>query len=135
MDKSVENFVKTCLVCIQLSRCDAPEPLVMSKYPERPWENVAIDYWSSGAMNEHILVVVDYYSKAIQAVALIESTTTTTIKALERIFRRLGWVTSIKHDNGPQFSSNEFKAWMENHRITSYPTTPRNAQENGLVER
>lgn len=135
MDRAVEDFIKSCLVCIQLSKCDAPEPLVMSKYPERPWENVAIDFWSSGAMNEHILVLVDYYSKAIQAAAMNETNTPATIKALERIFHKLGWVTSIKHDNGPQFISNEFKTWMENNRIASHPTTPRNAQENGLVER
>lgn len=135
MDRDVEEFVRCCLICIQLSKCDSPEPLVMSKHPERPWEHVAIDYWSSGAVNEHILVVVDYFSKAIQAAALSDSTTPTTIAALERIFRKLGWVVTIKHDNGPQFASNEFKKWMQDNRIESHPTTPRNAQENGLVER
>lgn len=135
MDRAVEEFVKTCRVCIMFSKSDAPEPLVMSEFPERPWENIAIDYWSSGAMSEYILVAADYYSKAIQAVALNESTTNATIKALETIFRKLGWVTSIKHDNGPQFVSGEFKTWLQNHRIASFPTTPRNAQENGLVER
>lgn len=135
MDRSVEHFVKTCVVCLQLSKSDAPEPLVMSEFPERPWENIAIDYWSTGAMNEYILVAKDYYSKAIQATALNESTTQATIQALEKFFRKLGWVASIKHDNGPQFASAEFQTWLENNRIKSYPTTPRNAQENGLVER
>lgn len=63
------------------------------------------------------------------------TTSDSTIGMLEKMFNEWGWPRSIKHDNGPQLVSEPFRQWMRRNDIESLATTPRNAQENGLVER
>lgn len=135
MDRAVEEFVRTCTTCIRLSTSDPPEPMLMSSFPKGPWQNISIDFWSGGDTDTKVLVVADYYSKAIRAEVMKETTSEATIKVLERVFDEWGWPESIKHDNGPQLVSDLFLGWMRSNGVTSLPTTPRNAQENGLVER
>lgn len=135
MDRNVEDFVKTCETCIKLSTSDPPEPMVMSSFPENPWQDIAIDFWSGSDTDKKVLVVADYYSRALRAEVLRETTAAATIKALERVFGEWGWPSTVKHDNGPQLVSSEFLTWLEANGIESLPTTARNAQENGLVER
>lgn len=66
MDRAVEDFVKTCTTCIKLSSNDPPEPLLMSSFPEGPWQNLAIDFWSGAESDPKVLVVADYYSKQFE---------------------------------------------------------------------
>lgn len=135
MDRDVEGFIKACSICIKLSSSDPPEPLKMSNFPQGPWQDLAIDFWSGGDSDHKVLVIADYYSKAVRAELMRETTSEATIKALEKVFNEWGWPKSIKHDNGPQLISDEFRGWMISNDIKSLATTPRNAQENGLVER
>lgn len=135
MDRHVEEFIKSCATCIKLSTRSPPEPLVMSNFPEKPWQDLAIDFWSGSEHDKKVLVIADYYSKAIRAEILKETTSEATIKALEKVFNDWGWPLSVKHDNGPQLVSKEFKRWLQANDIQTLPTTPRDAQENGLVER
>lgn len=135
IDRHVEEFIKTCDTCIKLSASDPPEPLVMSSFPEEPWQDIALDFWSGSETDKKVLVIADYHSRAIRAEVLRETTSEATIKALEKVFGEWGWPSTMKHDNGPQLVSNEFLSWLEANGIESRPTTARNAQENGLVER
>lgn len=135
MDRAVEEFVRTCATCIRLSTSDPPEPMLMSSFPNGPWQNISIDFWSGGDTDIKVLVAADYYSKAIRAETMKETTSEATIKVLEKVFDEWGWPESIKHDNGPQLVSDLFRGWMRSNGVSSLPTTPRNAQENGLVER
>lgn len=135
MDREIEEFIKTCTTCIRLSASDPPEPMLMSDFPKNPWQNIAIDFWSGSDTDPKVLVVADYYSKAIRAKVMKETTSEATIRALEELFDEWGWPQSIKHDNGPQLVSEIFLGWLRANGIKSWPTTPRNAQENGLVER
>lgn len=55
--------------------------------------------------SKSLVVVVDYYSQYFR-VAVIQSTTTPKVStALREIFVRLGYPSSLKTDNGPQFVS------------------------------
>lgn len=135
MDRDIEEFVRSCATCIILSSSNPPEPMLMSNFPKGPWQNIAIDFWSGSEADPKILVVADYFSKAIRAKIMRETTSESTIRALEELFDEWGWPQTIKHDNGPQLVSDMFKGWLRANDITSFPTTPRNAQENGLVER
>ncbi|XP_058827472.1 uncharacterized protein K02A2.6-like [Topomyia yanbarensis] len=54
---------------------------------------------------------------------------------LDTIFARFGLPISITADNGPQFSSDEFKTFCETNNIKLIKTTPYWPQQNGEVER
>lgn len=135
MDRDIEKFIASCLTCIQLSQMNRPEPMKMTKLPEGPWQSLAIDFYSVGEIDEKILAIVDYYSRYIEIVIMADTTAEATIKALEKVFCKLGWPYMLKSDNGPQFASAIFKEWAQSNDIKHELTTPRFAQENGLVER
>lgn len=135
MNNHVEQHIKQCLTCIQLSRMGQPEPLTMSKMPDGPWERIALDFWSCGSIEETVLVIADYYSRYLKVIIMRDKSSEATIKQLEKLFQELGWPEVMKHDNGPQFSANAFKQWAAANDVKLDPTTPRDAQENGLVER
>ena len=82
------------------------------------------------------LLVVNYYSRYVEVVALPKSTSSLKIiQALKTIFARHGIPDEVHSDNGPQYHSDEFaqfaKEWGFQHSTSSlwYP------QANGEVER
>ena len=85
-------------------------------------------------LNGHILLVVcDYYSNFIEIDNISKATSQTVSKSLKGMFSRYGAPDIVISDNGPQFSSVEFKSpkkWGFKH-ITSSPHYP---QSNGKAE-
>jgi transposase InsO family protein len=63
------------------------------------------------------------------------ATANNVIKALEPIFARYGYPSSIKTDNGPQFVSEPFETYLKQNGIGHRKTTPYWPQANGEVER
>ena len=104
-----------------------------SDIPERPWEVVGADLFE---WNQHqYLLIVDYLSRYIEIAKLSSATSAAVIAHLKSIFARHGIPSTVRTDNGPQFSSDLFgqfaKAWSFRH-ITSSPRFP---QSNGEAER
>ncbi|XP_055584827.1 uncharacterized protein LOC129737692 [Uranotaenia lowii] len=64
-----------------------------------------------------------------------EITTASTIEQLLIIFSRYGLPVSVRADNGPQFSSEEFRLFCEEQGIRLDSTIPYWPQMNGEVER
>ena len=49
--------------CQLVGRPDPPEPVASTELPQGPWCAVAIDYLGPLPSGEHILVVINYYSR------------------------------------------------------------------------
>lgn len=83
-----------------------------------------------------ILLVIDSRSKWVEAVPLKHATAGTTITIMTRcdIFRRSGIPCVIISDNGPQFTSYEFKAFLQRNTIRHFTTAPYYPQSSGLAE-
>ena len=65
--------------------------------------------------NHMYLIVVDAYSKWPEVIRMSSSTSTSeTIKVLLSLFARHGLPDKLVSDNGPQFTSDEFKEFMLN---------------------
>ena len=78
-----------------------------------------------------LLIIVDYYSRFYE-VEVMQSTE----KIIDRLadtFCRHGLPNTIKSDNGPQFKSNEFREYCEQHSIIHQKVTAKWAQVNGEV--
>ncbi|XP_015778608.1 PREDICTED: uncharacterized protein K02A2.6-like [Acropora digitifera] len=84
---------------------------------------------------EHILVVVDYYSRYYETDVVKTVTSQQTIKSLEAIFARHGLPEVLTSDNGPHFVSEEFEAYLKESGIKHRHVTAKWAQANGEVER
>jgi len=104
--------------------------------PSGPWQHTSADLMTpSLPSGDHLLVVVDYYSRYME-VELLRSTTADKVMAsLRKVFLTHGLPVSITTDNGPQFISEEFCKFVEEERIEHNRVTPLWPQANGEVER
>lgn len=134
MDRDVCSTITECVGCTAVSSQGPPEPMIRKTMPDRAWQEIAIDFLSAKECAT-FLVVVDYYSRYLQVVEMKGTTATKTIEALERIFRDHTYPESIRADNGPPFSSEEFAQYCASKNINLVKTIPYWPQMNGLVER
>ena len=79
--------------------------------------------------------MVHYYSRYFEVVILMSTTSTKVIDSLKPIFVRFGVLHTLKTGNGPQFVSEEFKAFLVESGIENRTTPPLWHQGNGEVKR
>ena len=96
---------------------------------------MAVYYLGPVPSGEHILVLVDYYSRYYETNVLKTVTSQQTIKSLEAIYARHGLPEVLSSDNGPNFESEEFKSYLKESGIKHRRVTANWAQANGEVER
>ena len=80
------------------------------------------------------LIVVDAYSKWPEVIRSSSTSTSETIKVLLSLFARHGLPDKLVSDNGPQFTSDEFKEFVLNCGILHIKTAPYHPQTNGEAE-
>ena len=80
------------------------------------------------------LVVVDYFSKYLIIRKIPNSTSSAVIKELGMIFSEFGKPQIFRSDNGPCYSSKEFKFFMQNWLVEHRTSSPHYPQSNGLAE-
>lgn len=102
--------------------------------PSLPWRKVATDLFEFDGF--HYLIMVDYYSNFIEVVSLKHDTTTrNVIKHLRGQIARYGIFDILISDNGPQYTSAEFKSFVASYGIDHVTSSPLYAQSNGLAEK
>ncbi len=104
-----------------------------------PWEKLAINFvgpFETAAWDcIYALTLTDYYSKWPE-VAFTASVETKQVTAfLNSVFSRHGNPTSIVSDNGPQFTSPEFAAFLKVKDIKHMRTSEYHPASNGAIER
>lgn len=135
MDKDIELNIKACFGCTVVSKTDPPIPMIRSKLPEAPWQQLAIDFVSFPEHNATLLVLVDYYSRFICVEEMKKINAEFTITVLEPIFHKWSYPISIKADNGPPFDSKQFQEYCFRKNILLTNSIPYWPQMNGEVER
>ncbi|CAB4023777.1 Transposon Tf2-9 poly, partial [Paramuricea clavata] len=135
IDKDVDKMISQCLPCQAQGPKTNPEPLHMSTMPTEPWHTLHIDLCGPFPTGESLLVLVDACSRW-PAVEILSSTTATTIiNRLENIFSQFGYPEEMVSDNGPQFTSHEFKSFLHSCGIKHRLITPYWPAANATVER
>ena len=134
IDKDIEEKVRMCSNC-QFARNSSEQNL------NHPWERtvrvgerVHIDF--AGPVDKHmLLILVDSHSKWIEAIPMKSTTASDTIEVLEEIFASIGLPETLVSDNGPQFTSVEFKLFCKDNNIRHLYSAPYHPSSNGLAER
>lgn len=134
MDRDVSERVQECLGCTVVSRQFPPEPMIRKEMPQRAWQEIAIDFFSAKECAT-FLVVVDYFSRYLKVIEMKSTTAIKTIDVLEAIFYEQTYPETIRCDNGPPFSSEQFSEYCQHKNIRLVRTIPYWPQMNGLVER
>ena len=90
VDKDAERKCHECYGC-QLVTKETVTPLVKTtRMPERPWQDLALDLLGPMPTGEHLLVLVDYFSRWVEVDVIKSTTSEVIIKCLDKQFSRYG---------------------------------------------
>ena len=137
MKEDIEEKVRSCEPCLLTARQDKPVPMLRSRLPEGPWQDLAVDFSGPHAKfgGVYIFVIVDYYSRYLSLSILRATDFESVMKAYEDLFQRYGYPGSIKSDNGPPFNGKPYKDYCTARGILARFSTPLFPQQNGMAER
>jgi len=132
MSADIKQFIAACEICRTYEVTQQKEPLMPQDLPSRPWEKVATDLfkWNKG----DYLVTVDYFSNFFEIDALENTEAKTVIKKIKGHFARYGIPCQLISDNGPQFTSEEFRKFAKTWGMEHYTSSPYNSKANGKAE-
>ena len=139
LKSDVEKVVKTCLKC----QCYRPSPIpkstsIIPTQVERPFVRVGLDIvgplTTTENGNKFIIVLIDYFTKWIEAKATSTIEATDVIKFLQEVFSRHGLPEIIITDNGRQFISDITKVMVDLYGSWIRFISPRHPEANGQVE-
>ena len=133
MGRQIEETVATCEKCQEHQMSNAKEPMTMGGLPSRPWQIVATDLFHFKGC--HYLLIVDYQSCFFETAKLPDTTAKTVICHTKSIFARHGIPNVLRSDNGPQFTSDEFKQFSSQQGFSHISVSPYRPQANGLAEK
>lgn len=101
LDDDIQNRVQACMQCQINQKLPTPQPLHPWQWPDHPWSRVHIDY-AGPIKNRYLLVVVDSYSKWLDAAIVPSANSANTIQSLHSTH---GLPEVIVSDNGAPFVS------------------------------
>ena len=134
LDSEIETLTKKCTGCTHTQNNPATAPLHTWAWPSKPWHRIHVDY--CGPFLGHMfLVVVDAYSKWPEVICMQSTTSEKTVEALRHLFSRNGLCLQLVSDNGPQFTSDEFRKFMLTNGIKHIRSVQFHPASNGQAER
>ncbi|XP_049886426.1 uncharacterized protein K02A2.6-like [Pectinophora gossypiella] len=133
LDEAVEAACRACDTCAALQPAPPAAPPQPWRWPYRPYERVHLDFLGpiDGCT---YLVTVDARSKWIEVFKMGRTTADATITKLRQSWARWGLPRQVVSDNGPPFSSKEFRDFLGNNGIEQMFTAPYHPSSNGAAE-
>ena len=129
--KDIVEKIEKCSTCQESQKTSSTKFRYISDVPPTPWHTLGSDLFYFKKMD--FLVVVDYFSKFLIVRKLHNSTSQSVINQLDMIFSEYGTPFIFRSDNGPCYTSQEFKFYMEENRIIHKTSSPHYPQSNGLA--
>ncbi|XP_020917563.1 uncharacterized protein K02A2.6 [Exaiptasia diaphana] len=132
MNEQITEFMSKCDVCNSYKTQQRKEPMVSHNRPTRAWESIASDLFVFHGKD--YLVTTDRYSNFFEVDRLYSKTSTEVITKLKAHIARYGIPNELMTDNGPNFTSREFKQFTDIYNIEHVTSSPTYAQSNGKAE-
>ena len=132
MRQDIEAFVSKCAICNMNKNHQQKEPQILHPVPEQPWLIAGADLFQW--QNHQYIIVVDSYSGWFDFETIRDTSSQMVIKKIKKIFANHGIPEKLITDNGPQFSSEEFKKFTKKWNFQHVKSSPYYAQSNGLAE-
>ena len=98
-----------------------------------PWQHIHVDF-AGQFLGKMFLIVVDAHSKWPEVIPMATTNTTRTIEEVRKLFTAHGSPEQPVSHNGPQFITNEFRAFKRSNGIKHIRSTPYHLVTTGLVE-
>lgn len=141
MTRDIERFIKSCTVCQSHKTPRKPRygvlhPIPISDIFDRIHIDIIGPMHESSKQNRYIMTAIDGFSRYAYARAAPEVKTIDLINFMtEEIFTKHGCPSYLVSDNGTQFTSVEFKTYIDTLGIKHNKTVEYHPQANGLDER
>jgi transposase InsO family protein len=103
-------------------------------WPSEPWKRVHIDF-AGPFLGKMYFLAIDAHSKWPEVFEMNQTTTARTITVLRHLFATYGLPDQIVSDNGPQFTAEDFAAFMQANGVRHIRCSPYHPSSNGAVER
>ena len=141
MKDEIAQYVKSCHDCQMKKFRYRPKHdwMILAPHSTVSYETVHLDYGeikkkSEGvAKTQSFILLVDEATRMVHTKAINEKA-----RSLIAWLNSLTFLSSIKKivtDNGPSFTSSEFKNWINSKNIKHYFSAPYHPEGNGLAER
>ena len=128
----IQSKVSNCEFCQENLRRKRKEPLITTPLPERVWKKIGVDLCEHEG--KQFLVVIDYYLRLPEITYMSSTTSNAVINKLKDIFARWGVPDKIVSNNGPQFSSDQFRKFSQEYDFKHTTTSPYYPQANGEAD-
>jgi ribonuclease HI len=134
------EMVKACDKCQKFAndQKSPPEELtsITSPWPFSMWGVDIVGPLPPGKGGvKFVVVAVDYFTKWVEAEALVHITSQNITKFLWRsVICRYGLPHAFVTDNGKQFDCQAFRDWCKDWKVRNYFSSPGHPQANGQVE-
>lgn len=139
--RDVKEWCRKCITCSASNGPQKRRRAPMRQYNVgSPFERIAIDvagpFPETGHGNKYIVVVMDYFTKWVEAYALPNQEAATIADVMVKEFvSRFGVPLELHSDQGRNFESELFQNLCELLGIRKTRTTPLHPQSDGMVER
>lgn len=132
MRAAIINYVGKCTICSEYAIQQQKETMMSHELPTRPWQIVSTDLFQQNGKD--FLLIVDHYSDFWEIDPLPDLSAETTIKRCKAQFARHGQPDRLISDNGPQFSSLQFKQFAAQWEFEHITSSPHHPKANGKAE-
>lgn len=137
MTTDVRDFVRRCDTCKETKAPNVTlKPPLGKQFPvEAPWQRIYTDllgpYPRSKSGNVYLLIVLDHLSKFVLLKPLRRATSSLIIQFIEpEVFHLYGVPESLFTDNGSQFISKDFEAFLKRYGVRHITTATHSPQAN-----
>ena len=134
LNEDIVSLCRNCDCCQKISNMPTSAPLHPWLWPKKSWQRIHVDF-AGPFKGKMYFVVVDAHSKWPEVTIMNSTTTSATIDVLRNLFSHYGICEQLVSDNGPQFVSEEFKAYLKSNGVKHITSSPYHPSTNGLAER
>ena len=134
LDAELENMTRSCPDCLTQRALPPKAELHPWEWPTHPWHRLHVDY-ADPVSGCYFLIIVDAHYKWLDSYPTPGPTAKKTIKCLCQSFSQFGLLISIVSDNGPCFTSQEFKIFTNNSGILHITTAVYKPSTNEQAEK
>nr|XP_054770418.1 uncharacterized protein LOC129278235 [Lytechinus pictus] len=141
MYEDVANFCRSCDVCQKTVSKGRVPKTTLGKLPivGVPFQRIAIDlmgpFIPSARGHTHILTIVDYATRYVEAIPLKSISTVDVAEALVTVYSRVGVPCEVMSDLGTQFVSDLMRKVSQLLSVKQITSSRYHPMCNGLVER
>ena len=133
MSAQIKDIISQCSICNEFRGTQQKEPMLPHEIPTKPWEICATDLFELD--KDTYIVIADYFSKFFEVKKISSSSSKIVINVLKENFSRYGIPVILKSDNGPAYSSSEFRDFANSYGFEHITSSPRYSQSMGFIEK